>query len=272
LAAASVMVLLIRNRRVSLEPRQALLALGLLALVQGLKLWLGAAASPLALLVPPTLLLAQGLGTTAGLAWLAMASLLWPLPLSPFFDQRILIAAAVAAITAVLADRQRNRAQLLQLALLVPLGALLAEWLLLQLELFRGVREGGLPIGADLTGEALVLGGLLLGVLYPRQVDIIEVLQVFEALLFTVELIQSTDRDRVSWVDLEHTAVAVDRPLTLSKVLKLKLSKLGVGLELVDRVRPRDEEGLIDRAELIPAPLLTIEELKREERVYAALI
>jgi len=164
LAAASVMVLLIRNRRVSLEPRQALLALGLLALVQGLKLWLGAAASPLALLVPPTLLLAQGLGTTAGLAWLAMASLLWPLPLSPFFDQRILIAAAVAAITAVLADRQRNRAQLLQLALLVPLGALLAEWLLLQLELFRGVREGGLPIGADLTGEALVLGGLLLGV------------------------------------------------------------------------------------------------------------
>ncbi len=133
LAASSVMVLLIRNRRVSLEPRQALLALGLLALVQGLKLWLGAAASPLALLVPPTLLLAQGLGTTAGLAWLAMASLLWPLPLSPFFDQRILIAAAVAAITAVLADRQRNRAQLLQLALLVPLGALLAEWLLMQL-------------------------------------------------------------------------------------------------------------------------------------------
>jgi putative nucleotidyltransferase with HDIG domain len=47
----------------------------------------------------------------------------------------------------------------------VPLGALLAEWLLLQLELFRGVREGGLPIGSDLTGEALVLGGLLLGVL-----------------------------------------------------------------------------------------------------------
>ena len=165
LAGVMVMLLLIRSRRVSLEARQALLALGLLALVQGLKLWLGAAASPLALLVPPTLLLAQGLGTTAGLSWLAIACLLWPLPISAFFDQRILIAAAVAAITAVLADRQRNRAQLLQLALLVPLAALAAEWLLLQLTLNRGVADARLPIGADLSGEALVLGGLLLGVL-----------------------------------------------------------------------------------------------------------
>ena len=57
LAACGVMVLLIRRYRASLEPRQALLALGLLLLVQGFKLWLGGAASPLALLVPPTLLL-----------------------------------------------------------------------------------------------------------------------------------------------------------------------------------------------------------------------
>lgn len=101
LAACGVMVLLIRRYRASLEPRQALLALGLLLLVQGFKLWLGGAASPLALLVPPTLLLAQGLGTAAGLAWLAAASLLWPLPLEGFNDQRVLVAAAVAALTAV---------------------------------------------------------------------------------------------------------------------------------------------------------------------------
>ncbi|NDG75472.1 MAG: HD family phosphohydrolase, partial [Synechococcaceae bacterium WB8_1B_136] len=84
LAACGVMVMVIRRRRASLEPRQALLALAMLLVVQGFKLWLGSAASPLALLVPPTLLLTQGLGTTAGLAWLAAASLLWPLPLDPF--------------------------------------------------------------------------------------------------------------------------------------------------------------------------------------------
>ena len=165
LAACGVMVLLIRRYRASLEPRQALLALGLLLLVQGFKLWLGGAASPLALLVPPTLLLAQGLGTAAGLAWLAAASLLWPLPLEGFNDQRVLVAAGVAALTAVLAGRQRNRAQLLQLTLLVPVVALAAEWLLLQFAVARSEGNGLLPIGADLPGEALLLGGLLLAVL-----------------------------------------------------------------------------------------------------------
>jgi len=165
LAACGVLVLLIRRRRPSLEPRQALMALGLLLVVQVCKLWLASAASPLALLVPATLLLAQGLGTTAGLAWVAVASLLWPLPLDPFNDQRILVAAVVASVTAVLAGRQRSRAQLLQLALLIPLGALTAEWLLLQLAVARGEGDGLLPIGADLPGEALLLGGLLLGVL-----------------------------------------------------------------------------------------------------------
>ena len=165
LAAGAVMVMVIRRSRASLEARQALLALGLLLLVQGFKLWLGSAASPLALLVPPTLLLTQGLGTTAGLAWLAAAALLWPLPLEGFNDQRILVAAAVAALTAVLAGRQRNRAQLLQLTLLVPLLALTAGWLHLQLAASRSEGDGLLPISADLPAEALLLGGLLLGVL-----------------------------------------------------------------------------------------------------------
>lgn len=40
LAACGVMVLLLRQHRASLEPRQALLALGLLLLVQSFKLWL----------------------------------------------------------------------------------------------------------------------------------------------------------------------------------------------------------------------------------------
>ena len=191
LAGCGVMVLLIRRHRASLEPRQALLALGLLLLVQGCKLWLGGAVSPLALLVPPTLLLAQGLGTSAGLAWLALASLLWPLPLATFNDQRILVAAAVAALTAVLAGRQRSRAQLLQLSLLVPLVALAAEWLLLQLAVARGEGDGLLPIGADLPGEALLLAGLLLGVLL-----LSPLLESFFDLLTRSRLLELADLER----------------------------------------------------------------------------
>jgi len=161
LVTCAVIVLVSRRWRATLEPRQALLALAVLVGVQGFKLWLGPAVSPLALLVPPTLLLAQGLGTASGLAWLAGAALLWPMPLNGGLDGRMMVAAAVAAAAAVLAGRQRSRAQLLQLALLLPLGALALQWLLLQLGSLLG-RESPLPLPADLAGEALLVMGLLM--------------------------------------------------------------------------------------------------------------
>ncbi|MEB3276825.1 MAG: HDIG domain-containing protein [Cyanobacteriota bacterium] len=155
LAAAGVMVLLLRRWRPTLEPRQALLALGMVQVVQGLCLWLGPLASPLVLLVPPTLLLAQGLGTAAGLSWLAAASLLLPLQLGAGADWRLLLAAAVAAAGALVAGRQRSRAELLQLAVLLPTAAVLLQALLLQVL--------SQPAPVDLLGEALLLGGLLMG-------------------------------------------------------------------------------------------------------------
>ena len=165
LAGCVVMVLIMRRWRCSLEPRHALLALAMLAVVQGFKLWLGNAASPLALLVPPTLLLAQALGTPAGLAWLAVASLLWPQPLDDFSEIRLLVAALVALAAALLAGRQRSRAQLVQLATLLPIGALVLQWLVLQsVALWHG-RTQVLPSGTELAAEALLMGGLLMGVL-----------------------------------------------------------------------------------------------------------
>jgi hypothetical protein len=154
LAAAAVMVLLLRRWRACLEPRQALLALGVLLIAQAVSLWLGPLASPLVLLVPPTLLLAQGLGTAAGLSWLAVSCLLLPLSLGGVADLRLLLAAAVAAAGAVAAGRQRSRAELLQLAVLLPSGAVLLQALLLQ--------GRGQLAQVDLLGEAFVLGGLLM--------------------------------------------------------------------------------------------------------------
>jgi putative nucleotidyltransferase with HDIG domain len=163
LAACGAMLLVMRRWRASLEPRQALLALAMLLVVQAAKLWLGGDGSPLALLVPPTLLVAQGLGTPAGLAWLAAASLLWPFPLDGLLEVRLLMAAAVAAVAAVLAGRQRNRAQLLQLAVLLPLGAIVLKALVLRLWEWGSGRPAILPAGGDLLGEALLMMGLLLG-------------------------------------------------------------------------------------------------------------
>jgi cyclic-di-AMP phosphodiesterase PgpH len=154
LAVSGMLILLLRRWRPSLEPRQALLALTTLLVVPGVTLWLGPLASPLLLLVPPALLLAQGLGASCGLAWLAAASLLWPLPITGDVCMRLLLAVATGAVAAMAADRQRSRAGLLQLAVLLPAGAVLLQWLL-----FQG---RGLPGQIDLVGEGLMLAGLLM--------------------------------------------------------------------------------------------------------------
>ena len=167
LAACITMLLVMRRWRASLEPRQGLLALFMLLVVQAFKLWLGPLASPLALLLPPTLLLAQGLGTMAGLAWL------------------------FAALAAILAGRQRNRAQLLQLAVLLPAGALVLQWLCVQLANFAGVEEGRFPLNGDLLNESLLVGGLLMAGLL-----LAPLMESFFGLLTRARLLELADLER----------------------------------------------------------------------------
>ena len=191
LAASGLMVLLIRRWRPSLEPRHALLVLGTLLVVQGVKLWLGEAASPLVLLVPTTLLLAQGLGTATGLCWLAVAAMVWPQHLQGLMELRLLVASAVAAAAALLAGRQRNRAELLELALLLPSAALVLQWLLIQ---GSGLISGGdsrLPSGSELLNEALLMGGLLMAWLL-----IAPLVESFFGLLTRARLLELADLER----------------------------------------------------------------------------
>jgi len=191
LVTTITMVLVMRRWRASLEPRQGLLALFMLLVVQGFKLWLGPLASPLALLLPSTLLLAQGLGTMAGLAWLAVGSLLWPYPLNSIQEGRLLIAALFAALAAVLAGRQRNRAQLLQLAVLLPAGALVVQWVCVQLASFAGVEGGRFPRNGDLLNESLLVGGLLMAGLL-----LAPLMESFFGLLTRARLMELADLER----------------------------------------------------------------------------
>ena len=67
----------------------------------------------------------------------------------------------------------------------------MAEWLLLQLAVASGEGNGRLPVGADLPGEAVLLGGLLLGVLL-----ISPMVESFFDLLTRARLLELADLER----------------------------------------------------------------------------
>ena len=192
-AGCAVMLLVMRRERPGLEVRHALLAVGLLLLVQIAKLWFEATVSPLALLVPPTLVLAEGLGTGCGLAWLSVAALIWPVPVQGLGDGRLLVAATVAATGALIAGRQRSRGQLLQLTVLLPIGALVGQWLLLQLQPFTGLRLWG-TLNPSL--DELATDSLLLGVLLMLSLLLIPILEGSFGLLTRARLLELADQER----------------------------------------------------------------------------
>jgi hypothetical protein len=123
-----------------------------------------------------------------------VASLLWPFPLNGVLECRVLVAAVVAVLAAVLAGRQRNRAQLLQLGVLLPRGALAAQAVVLQGMALLGATDGTdghLPRGADLINEALLVAGLLLAGLI-----LAPLVESFFGLLTRARLMELADLER----------------------------------------------------------------------------
>ena len=193
LGACAVMLLVMRRERPGLEVRHALLALALLLLVQGAKLWFRDSISPLAVLVPPTLVITEGLGTGCGLVWMSIAALLWPEPVNGLGDGRLFIAAVVAASGALIAGRQRSRGQLLQLAVMLPIVALLGQWLMLQLQPLTGWQIWG---ATNPNLDELATESLLTGILLMLALLLIPVLESSFGLLTRARLLELADQER----------------------------------------------------------------------------
>ncbi len=92
LGCCGLLLMIMRREKPRLEARHGLLSLTLLLVVQLTKYWVGAPASPLQLILPPTLLLSQGIGTITSLAWIASSSLIWPTSLDELSEVRLIIA------------------------------------------------------------------------------------------------------------------------------------------------------------------------------------
>ncbi|MFN9643748.1 MAG: HDIG domain-containing metalloprotein [Cyanobacteriota bacterium] len=272
-AACGVMVLVMRRWKASLEARQALLALAMLLVVQSFKLWLGPLASPLALLVPPTLLLAQGLGTAPGLAWLAVSSLLWTHPLDPLFQWRLLLATAVAAVAAILAGRQRNRAQLLQLALLLPAAAVLSPALRAQIasRLWNGEARG--PRTPALVNEAVIVGALLRGGLL-----LAPMVESFFGLLTRARLMELADLERPLLRRLsleapgtfEHTLMILGLAEEGARVIQADVDLIRTGALYHDVGKLHGPQWFIENQEGGTNPHDTLDDPRQSARILQA--
>ena len=73
------------------------------------------------MIIPPALIISQGMGSITALAWVSIASFSWPDPAVAVNNKLFFILLVCASVVSILGGRIRSRAQLLQLSILVPL-------------------------------------------------------------------------------------------------------------------------------------------------------
>ena len=78
LISCGFLILVSRKENPTINSRQILLIIFLLLFVQAIKNFSGSGLSPLSIIVPPALIISQGMGTITALAWVSIASLSWP--------------------------------------------------------------------------------------------------------------------------------------------------------------------------------------------------
>ena len=131
LISSGILILVSKKENPKITSRQIILIIILLLAVQATKLTLHSTISPLSMIIPPALIISQGMGSITALAWVSIASLSWPDPTIAINNNLFLISLVCASVVSILGGRMRSRAQLLQLSIFVPIGALLSQWILI---------------------------------------------------------------------------------------------------------------------------------------------
>jgi len=129
LISSGILILVSKKENPTISSRQIFLIIILLLAVQVTKLALASNISPLSMIIPPALIISQGMGSITALAWVSIASLIWPDPEIIINNNLFFILLVCASIVSLLGGRIRSRAQLLQLSIFVPIGSFLSQWI-----------------------------------------------------------------------------------------------------------------------------------------------
>jgi len=130
LFCSGILILVAKKENPTISSRQIILIISLLLAVQASKLALASTISPLSMIIPPALIISQGIGSITALAWVSIASLIWPDPEIVINNNLFFILLVCASIVSLLGGRIRSRAQLLQLSIFIPIGSFLSQWIL----------------------------------------------------------------------------------------------------------------------------------------------
>jgi len=131
LVSSGILILVSKKENPTISSRQIFLLITLLLAVQVTKLALASTISPLSIIIPPALIISQGMGSITALAWVSIASFIWPDPTVAFNNNLFFILLVCASVVSLLGGRIRSRAQLLLLSIFVPIGSFLSQWILI---------------------------------------------------------------------------------------------------------------------------------------------
>jgi len=131
LISSGVLILVAKKENPTISSRQIFLIIILLLTVQVTKLTLASNISPLSMIIPPALIISQGMGSITALAWVSIASFSWPDPAVAINNNLFFILLVCSSVVSLLGGRIRSRAQLLQLSIFVPIGSFLSQWILI---------------------------------------------------------------------------------------------------------------------------------------------
>ena len=131
LVSSFILILVSKKENPTISSRQIILLITLLLAVQTLKFAFASTISPLSMIIPPALIISQGMGSITALAWVSIASLSWPDSAVAIDNNLFFVLLVFASLVSLLGGRIRSRAQLLQLSIFVPIGSFLSQLILI---------------------------------------------------------------------------------------------------------------------------------------------
>jgi len=190
--SSGILIFVSKKENPTISSRQIILIISLLLIVQTIKLAFVPTISPLSMITPPALIISQGMGSITALAWVSIASLNWPDPAITINTNLFFISLVSASVVSLLGGRIRSRAQLLQLSIFVPIGALLSQWI------FIGEEKISLVDNQEFvfSNGKIFSDSLLLAIVMLFTILIIPIFESIFGLLTKARLLELADKEK----------------------------------------------------------------------------